>query len=98
MQASPGLGDEREWAGGPGYHGWRVAQVTMGAPHRRSLLVWEMLADNHSLEVGPYKNPTRAKEARVGHPANVGLFNGVAHQSAVFNPAHGEIVYYAPNQ
>jgi hypothetical protein len=30
--------------------------------------------------------------------ANVGLFNGVAHQSAVFNPAHGEIVYYAPNQ
>ena len=30
--------------------------------------------------------------------ANVGLFNGVAHQSAVFTPAHGAIVYYAPNQ
>jgi hypothetical protein len=30
--------------------------------------------------------------------ANVGLFNGVAHQSAVFNATHGEIVYYAPNQ
>jgi RHS repeat-associated protein len=28
--------------------------------------------------------------------ANVGLFNGVAHQSAVFNPAHGVITYYAP--
>jgi len=46
-----------------------VAQVTLGAPHKRSLLVWEMLADNHSLGVEPYKNPTRAKEARVGHPA-----------------------------
>ncbi len=30
--------------------------------------------------------------------ANVGLFNGVAHQSAVFTPAHGAIIYYAPNQ
>ena len=30
--------------------------------------------------------------------ANVGLFNGVAHQSAVMTPAHGAIVYYAPNQ
>ena len=29
--------------------------------------------------------------------ANVGLFNGVAHQSMVFTPAHGAIVYYAPN-
>ena len=47
-----------------------MAQVTLGAPHKRSLLVWEMLADNHSLGVEPYKNPTRAKEARVGHPAD----------------------------
>jgi hypothetical protein len=30
--------------------------------------------------------------------ANVGLFNGVAHQSAVMTPAHGAIVYYAPNE
>ena len=30
--------------------------------------------------------------------ANIGLFNGVAHQSAVFTPAHGAIIYYAPNQ
>lgn len=29
--------------------------------------------------------------------ANVGIFNGVAHQSAVMTPAHGAIVYYAPN-
>ena len=30
--------------------------------------------------------------------ANVGIFNGVEHQSAVFTPAHGAIIYYAPNQ
>ncbi len=30
--------------------------------------------------------------------ANIGIFNGVAHQSAVFTPAHGAIIYYAPNQ
>jgi len=30
--------------------------------------------------------------------ANVGIFNGVAHQSAVMTPAHGAIIYYAPNQ
>jgi hypothetical protein len=30
--------------------------------------------------------------------ANIGVFNGVAHQSAVFTPVHGAIVYYAPNQ
>lgn len=30
--------------------------------------------------------------------ANVGLFNGVAHQSAVFTPAHGAIVCYAPDR
>jgi hypothetical protein len=29
--------------------------------------------------------------------ANIGIFNGVAHQSAVMTPAHGAIVYYAPN-
>jgi hypothetical protein len=29
--------------------------------------------------------------------ANVGPQNGVMHQSAVFTPAHGAIVYYAPN-
>jgi hypothetical protein len=30
--------------------------------------------------------------------ANIGIFNGVAHQSAVFTPVHGAIIYYAPNQ
>ena len=30
--------------------------------------------------------------------ANVGIFNGVAHQSAVMTPAHGAIIHYAPNQ
>jgi hypothetical protein len=30
--------------------------------------------------------------------ANIGVLNGVAHQSAVFTPVHGAIVYYAPNQ
>jgi hypothetical protein len=30
--------------------------------------------------------------------ANVGIFNGVADQGAVMTPAHGAIIYYAPNQ
>ena len=30
--------------------------------------------------------------------ANVRIFSGVARQSAVFTPAHGAIIYYAPNQ
>ena len=37
-------------------------------------------------------------EASFANSANVGIFNGVAHQSAVFTPAHGAIIYYAPNQ
>jgi hypothetical protein len=29
--------------------------------------------------------------------ANVGIFVGVAHQSMVFTPLHGDILYYAPS-
>jgi len=48
------------WAGGSGNH---------GCPTQAFFACVGNVGYNHSLEVEPYKNPTRAKEARVGHPA-----------------------------
>lgn len=84
---------------GSGYHVVSAAEAQTLAD--RGVTVWvTQVGRNHGhiASVRPEGVPGDLPRGRSGLLlANVGLFNGVAHQSAVFTPVHGAIVYYAPN-
>ena len=91
---------EKLAAQGSGYH--VVSAESARALADRGVTVWVTQlghAHGHIAAVRPEGVPGDRPRGKTGLLlANIGLFNGVAHQSAVFTPAHGAIVCYAPDR
>lgn len=85
---------------GSGYH--VVSPEAAQALADQGVTVWVTQtghAHGHIASVRPEGVPGDRPRGKTGLLlANIGLFNGVAHQSAVFTPAHGAIVCYAPDR
>lgn len=85
---------------GSGYHA--VSPDSAQALADQGVTVWVTQlghAHGHIASVRPEGVPGDRPRGKTGLLlANIGLFNGVAHQSAVFTPAHGAIVCYAPDR
>jgi hypothetical protein len=86
-------------AHGSGYH--VVLAESAQALADQGVTVWVTQlghAHGHIASVRPEGVPGDRPRGKTGLLlANIGLFNGVAHQSAVFTPAHGAVVCYAPD-
>lgn len=82
-----------------GYHPVTPEQAQALGNQGKVVFATQQGAHGHVVTVRPEGVPGDNPRGKSGPLlANVGVCNGVAHQSAVFNPAHGAIIYYAPNQ